>query len=858
MRRNGAARRYCVLLIVSLAVGALRAVSQGVVVFRESFDSTAGGHLPLGWVSSRQKDPGVDDFQVSASSPRSLPNAVVSTNATVPQFLVSSPIECRGMVPAELLFYCRRSATHGARMLVEASTDGGMTFPVQLGDTIVPSGEISYLPITRGLGGLLAGDSFRLRWRLLPESGGSTGTIRLDDISVTAAPRYDLAIVNLSWSPAVPFGWTPTEVLLQVANRGTEPAGGFLLVVYLDLDRDSSREESEIVARLSWSGVLPPGDSLTLRENFGAPGPGRWDLTADLDYQSDQVPGNNRLGALLQIGAPPFGVVVNEIMYAPEGDEPEWIEVLNTLGTDIDLMDWAVGDAGGVSASGGVSAGCVLRAGAYLVFTRDSAAVADIYPDASECICGLSGFPSLNNSGDAVVLMDPSGRTVDSVVYRSVAAAGRSLERRDASASGVDPLNWGLCVGPGGASPGLPNSIVSLDSDAAVISARAEVSLPGVSSTIVVGVRNDGKAVCCLLWVSLYAVTEESGSPLIGEPVVRSFVGARIDPQDSLTVSLVWSSAPPGVRWMLVRVFAEGDRRFRNDTMSIQVAIPYPDGILRINEIMFAPLAGCSEYIEIVNPGTEPVDIRGWSLSDAAVLPSSSRVFKSRGNECTIRPGGFAVLAADSSIMVSHPFPLDLESGMLWITGESSLGLGNSADCVLLRDPSGKVVDSVAYSSEWHSPDVRDVSGRSLEKIHPTLPSGDSRGWSTCVDRSGGTPGRANSLYAPYGVSEAGLRCSPNPFSPDGDGCDDMTVVSYALPETRGVMNIRIFDVRGRLVRWLANNEPCASQGSLVWDGRNDERRVARLGMYIILLEAWSAAGMSTRLKTVVVVAGRL
>jgi hypothetical protein len=84
-----------------------------------------------------------------------------------------------------------------------------------------------------------------------------------------------------------------------------------------------------------------------------------------------------------------------------------------------------------------------------------------------------------------------------------------------------------------------------------------------------------------------------------------------------------------------------------------------------------------------------------------------------------------------------------------------------------------------------------------------------------------------------------------------------MTIIGYALPEARATMSIRIFDVRGRLVRWLANNEPCASRGFLVWDGRNDERRVARLGMYIVLLEAWSAAGTTTRLKSVVVVAGR-
>jgi flagellar hook assembly protein FlgD len=115
-----------------------------------------------------------------------------------------------------------------------------------------------------------------------------------------------------------------------------------------------------------------------------------------------------------------------------------------------------------------------------------------------------------------------------------------------------------------------------------------------------------------------------------------------------------------------------------------------------------------------------------------------------------------------------------------------------------------------------------------------------------------------NSVYAPSGSTVAALSCSPNPFSPDGDGHEDATIVSYRLPATTGMMNVKVFDIRGRIVRWLANNEPSASYGSVVWDGRDQQRRKVRIGMYVILVEFWSGGDGCTVAKSVVVVTGRL
>jgi flagellar hook assembly protein FlgD len=103
------------------------------------------------------------------------------------------------------------------------------------------------------------------------------------------------------------------------------------------------------------------------------------------------------------------------------------------------------------------------------------------------------------------------------------------------------------------------------------------------------------------------------------------------------------------------------------------------------------------------------------------------------------------------------------------------------------------------------------------------------------------------------------MSVSPNPFSPDGDGREDFAVVQFHLPLQVSVVRLRIYDVRGRLIRTLANNEPAGPNGEVTWDGTDDARRRARIGIYILLLEAIDdLGGVVETAKGTVVLAGRL
>lgn len=306
-------------------------------------------------------------------------------------------------------------------------------------------------------------------------------------------------------------------------------------------------------------------------------------------------------------------------------------------------------------------------------------------------------------------------------------------------------------------------------------------------------------------------------------------------------------------RWRVIPDVAGTTGTLRIDDVTITdgaVGDTAATGAIIVNEIMFAPNAGEPEWAEILNLGGRMVNLRDWTVSDAT---SVRRTVAAR--DFLIAPDEFAVLTGDSAAL--RAFDPGLSARVLQVAGFPALNDGG--DCVAIGDVRGCTIDSVAYAPSWHSPALPDPGGRSLERIIPRGGSNDPGNWTSCVLTRGGTPGRPNSAARAPGTSGALLSCAPNPFSPDGDGVDDAAVIHYTLPGGIWSLHVKVFDVRGRLIRRLASAAPGVAQGDFVWDGRDDDRVRGRLGMYVVLLEAFDLnRGVNVSAKAVVVLAGRL
>lgn len=537
-------------------------------------------------------------------------------------------------------------------------------------------------------------------------------------------------------------------------------------------------------------------------------------------------------------------VVINEILPVPPAGEPEWVELYNGSDSTADLTGWWLTDLRTAARLPAFR----LPARGYAVLSRDTTALREVRHVPNGAFLLEIRLPTLNNTSDALTLRRADSALIDSLFYsmrwgKSVV----SLERRSAEAPAWSADNLAPCEAPGGATPGALNSVTPVPKDYRLLEFRLATPTSFLLAAENAGTERQGRA-SCLLWVDRNRDSLLTAEELRWQQEIPELIpGQRWEhsvPADSL-----WEGLPEG--WYICQVVVQlpGDARNWNDTLRRRfyrsVALPS----LRFNEILSDPAPGGAEFVELVNIGSDTLTLEGWKLHDWS--PSRSDTVSITA-PLRLPPNGFAVVAWDSALVTLYP---QLRTHPGFVLGKGTLTLNNAGDVLVLRDPNGVVVDSLAYSTDWHDPALSSTQrrGRSLEKLHPLLPSADRSSWSSSASAAGATPGEPNSIAVPL-PSQGALAASPNPLHLAA-GERRYCVLAYALPFQRAFLTVRLFTEEGTHLRTLAHAMYVAATGHLVWDGRTERGELVPPGVYIALLEAEEAgSGRRHTAKTAVVV----
>jgi hypothetical protein len=107
------------------------------------------------------------------------------------------------------------------------------------------------------------------------------------------------------------------------------------------------------------------------------------------------------------------------------------------------------------------------------------------------------------------------------------------------------------------------------------------------------------------------------------------------------------------------------------------------------------------------------------------------------------------------------------------------------------------------------------------------------------------------------GVEKALLVVEPRVFVPNRQSYsdDEGFLIQFNVPTNSRVV-MRLFDIEGRLVRALVDEEQYAGPGQVVWNGRDELREVVPVGVYICHLEATDRVKGETTTDQVPVVVG--
>ncbi len=182
-----------------------------------------------------------------------------------------------------------------------------------------------------------------------------------------------------------------------------------------------------------------------------------------------------------------------------------------------------------------------------------------------------------------------------------------------------------------------------------------------------------------------------------------------------------------------------------NTITSGQWTVPPPPAGLKINEVYYDVLESkhCkeakNEWVELYNPTDSPINLQKWEICHAYGKDATCNPINANVN---IPALGFAAVGHDNSTWV-HCFP-SVPSVTIHQLGGPWPELGNDGDYIILKDPSGNIVDCVGWGDDPNTCNfldgtVTDVSeGHSIARITKGYDTNHASDW---IDLTTPNPG---------------------------------------------------------------------------------------------------------------------
>lgn len=537
-------------------------------------------------------------------------------------------------------------------------------------------------------------------------------------------------------------------------------------------------------------------------------------------------------------------VVINEIFADPTPivglPDGEFVELYNPTNKYYNLGNWTLSDGSSTATLGNY----ILAPDSFLLLVSNSS-LSDF--SGYHNIIGLSSFPGLNNSGETLTLIDNNGTVIDAVEYSDKfyqdevkKEGGFSLEQINSRAKCFNQSNWIASQNPSGGTPGSINSVWDTTRDS---------SLPRIVSCIASSNTRILIQFSKTIDTSLFLRTIQ----LSGGLTIVSFTATNLF---STELELVISpSLDTGRLYKLsLDSLRDCEGNIAKAETEFVLAHANTNGAIVINELLFNPFSDEDDFVELYNNSELFIDLKNWQLGNEENGMAGN--LTSIPIHYVIQPKEYVVITKDYSVLTNR---YKTHSSDHFIEMETLPSYPNEEGTVYLLLPSGSESDKFSYSEEYHFALLRDVEGVSLERVNFELPTQESSNWHSAAEEVGfATPGVKNSQFTPRSETVNILSISPEIFSPDNDGFEDLLTLNYTMPEVGYVGNITIYDSQGRLTKTLIQNQLLAKTGSFTWDGVTEDNTKARIGRYVILFEYFDLEGTVKIEKTTCVVGHRL
>jgi hypothetical protein len=544
-----------------------------------------------------------------------------------------------------------------------------------------------------------------------------------------------------------------------------------------------------------------------------------------------------------------FDLIINEIMADPNPQvflpNAEYIELFNQSEYPLNIGGWKFikGTTKIELPAAEVPAGeylCLVNADDFALFSE------------FENIVGVNDFPSLTNASGELKLVSPQNRLIHFVNYSenwygnpAKMEGGWSLEMIDPSNPCGTSNNWQASISDLGGTPGYENSIKA---------SRPDNSFPQILKAIIHSPDT--------LVVYFDELLHPDFSPDNTKFEVNQTIGkpyeSILDTTDFYSITLIFdNNFQAHIIYELIIsdtiTDCAGNYTTELQTYLFAMADSVETKDLIINEILFNPYTGSSDFIEIYNCSDKFInlsDVRIATRNDSLQVDDLKLITETG---FMIFPNEFVVLTEDIEA-VYRDYYCRNPKGILQVKELPSYN--NTEGDVVICTRNLTVIDEVYYHEDWHFELLKDVKGVSLERINYEKASADRNNWHSASSTVGyATPTYENSQYKDISIAESQFKLIPESISPDNDGFEDFLLIKYQMNQPGFMMSINIYNASGHFIRQISDNELLGVEGEFLWDGLDENGEHPGSGIYIVLFDYFDLSGKRYQEKQTCVVA---
>ncbi len=539
-------------------------------------------------------------------------------------------------------------------------------------------------------------------------------------------------------------------------------------------------------------------------------------------------------------------LVISEVMCNPSGANNlpavEYLELYNTSNKYLETKSLTLSDP----SSTGMFSNDTICPHCYIVFTN---ATGKLQLEAFGIDAKvISGFPTLNNDGDELVLKDSSS-VLEVLNYNSSfyhdefkSQGGWALEKIQLDYMCANSNNWNVSCDARGGSPRLANcsNHIFIDADH-----------PMVQSVFVM----DSNHVSVLFNEEINADSLSANNFIIDEQINPISISSDKKFTSKITLQVNLALLPNEVHSLQLNdiIDCNGNKMLRDNKYQFGIGVSPVKGDLVINEIMFNPYDNCVDFVELYNNSNKIISIKNCSCSRRNSTTNQIEYnSKITTDNLVIMPKDYLVLSNTNDNYFNCYPSAQISKSMFY----ELPAMNDDEGSILFLDVAAAVIDELNYSEKQHSQILTTNEGVSLERISADVPTSNDKNWSSASYASGyATPTLKNSQAIDGSKEETIISINPTVFSPDNDGFDDHTLIEINSNIGGAWSSILILDLSGNKIKQLLNADLIGSDDKLIWDGTDERNRVLPSGIYIFYAEIISDQGRVQKIRKPIIIA---